>query len=373
MAKKKSPAKSPVRKSTKAELNARRKKLVAKIEQQDAALLAQLNKRAADFAKLLALDGDSPTAAEDATRIEELLQRSDGPLPDEAVRGTFRELMSGCRRMGRATQVSYLGPEFSYSYLAALERFGQTADLIPVGTIAAAFDEVAEGNSDFAVVPLENSTDGRIVDTFHMFTQSSQRVCGEVRLKIHHNLLGKGPRSAIKKLCSKPQALSQCRQWLNEHFPQAEWVTTSSTTAAAKMAAKDATIGAIASRQAGVNNGLEVLAESIEDNPDNVTRFAVLGNESAARTGSDKTALYFQVLHSAGALADVLMIFKRNKLNMTWIESFPLPGKQSEYFFFAELQGHEKDLKVRKALAALEKKTKVVKVLGSYAATEAIG
>lgn len=371
MSKKKSSKTSA--KSTKAELADRRKKLLAKIEQQDAGLVKQLNKRAADAAKLLSIDGESPSAAADAQRIEDLVKRSDGPLSNDALRAALRELMSGCRRLGRATQVSYLGPEYSYSYLAALERFGQTADLVPVGTIEAAFDEVAEGNSDFAVVPLENSTDGRIVDTFHMFTQVKLRICGEVRLKIHHNLLGKGPRSKIKKVCSKPQALSQCRVWLNAHLPDAEWVSTSSTTAAAEMAANDATLAAVASRQAGVNNGLEVLAESIEDNPENVTRFAVLGNESGPRTGNDKTALYFQVLHNAGALADVLMIFKRNKLNMTWIESFPLPGKPSEYFFFAEVQGHEGELKLRKALAALKKKTHVIKVLGSYAATEAIG
>ncbi len=352
---------------------ARRKKLLADLHRQDAELVKQLNERARMVVRLAAIDADEPSAASDAQRIDVLAERSQGPLSEDAIRGTFRELFSGCRRLTRSTRVSYLGPESSYSYLAARERFGESAELIPVGSVAAAFEEVAGDNADFAVVPLENSTDGRIVDTFHMFAKASLRVCGEVRLRIHHQLLGKGPRAAVKKIYSKPQALSQCRVWLNEHYPDAECVATSSTTAAAEMAGKDARIAAIASRQAGARYGLKVLAVGIEDNPDNVTRFAILGHESGKRTGNDRTALYFQVAHSAGALADVLMVFKRSRLNMTWIESFPLPGKPSEYFFFAEVDGHEADLKVRKALMALEKKTHLIKVLGSYATTQAIG
>jgi chorismate mutase/prephenate dehydratase len=198
------------------------------------------------------------------------------------------------------------------------------------------------------------------------------QISGEVQLRIHHTLLGRGSRSGIKKVCSKPQALSQCRGWLAKNLPSAELVATTSTTAAAEQALANTDVAAIASREAGVQYGLPVLASNIEDNKANVTRFAMIGNASAARTGNDKTALLFKLPHQPGALADAMGVFRRKRLNLTWIESFPLMGQPNEYLFFVELQGHEKDLRVRQALASLEKKTELLEVLGSYASTKPV-
>ncbi len=206
-----------------------------------------------------------------------------------------------------------------------------------------------------------------------MFTRVRVQISGEVQLRIHHTLLGRGSRSQIKKVCSKPQALSQCRGWLAKNMPSAELVATTSTTAAAERAVAEQDVAAIASRQAGVQYGLEVLAANIEDNKANITRFAVIGDSSAARSGNDKTAMLFQLPHKPGALADAMNVFKRKRLNLTWIESFPLVGQPNEYLFFVELQGHEKDLRVRQALSTLEKKTELLEVLGSYASSKPVG
>lgn len=301
--------------------------------------------------------------------IQRGLKRSEGPLQKESVAAIFRELASGIQSVvqSRQTKVAFLGPLHSYSHLATLQHFGQSAELLPVRTIAAVFEEVAAGHVDAGVVPIENSTDGRIVDTLEMLTRSSAKLCGEIPLRIHHTLLGTGSRSDLKEVCSKPQAISQCREWLAHHLPDVTLTPMSSTTAAAQKAQGNKSVGAIASQQAGVEYGLSVLAPNIEDQTDNVTRFAVIGPEPAKRTGKDKTSLMFELPHQPGALSDAMSIFKRNRLNLTWIESFPKPNSPNEYLFFVELVGYQSDMKVRRALAALTKKTVRISVLGSYA------
>jgi chorismate mutase/prephenate dehydratase len=174
-------------------------------------------------------------------------------------------------------------------------------------------------------------------------------------------------------VCSKPQALSQCRNWLNAHLPSAKLEPTASTAEAASLAAAEPDTAAIASEQAGVNHGLTVLAHNIEDNPDNVTRFAVIGAKAADRTGRDKTALVFEAPHQPGALADAMAIFKRQRLNLTWIESFPIPRERGRYLFFLEFQGHPADAAVKEAIAALQKKSLRLVLLGSYAEAEVVG
>jgi chorismate mutase/prephenate dehydratase len=303
---------------------------------------------------------------EEEESLLEALQQSKGPLSAYAVRAVFRELISGSRALLAELRVAYLGPEYSYSHLAAIHRFGQSVELTPVGTIAAVFEEVNRGHCQFGLVPIENSTDGRIADTLDMFTRLPVRICGEVELAIHHTLLGKCPRSEVKEVYSKPQALSQCRNWLAKHIPGARTVEVTSTTTAAQLAMEKPGAAAIASIQAGVHYGLSVLAESIEDNPNNTTRFAIIGEHSAVRSGNDKVALMFQTEHRFGALVDVLAIFKRNRLNMTWIESFPLTGSARHYLFFVELEGHETDTRVKRAVEALSRKTLRMEILGSF-------
>jgi chorismate mutase/prephenate dehydratase len=299
--------------------------------------------------------------------LQQLVQANKTPLGERCLRAVFRELFSGLRSLTRPLRVAYLGPTYSYSHLAAIERFGSCAELVPVATIAAVFEELNRKQADFGIVPLENSTDGRVADTLGMFTRLPVQICGEVQLRIHHHLLARCPRADITEVYSKPQALSQCREWLSRHLPLARSVEITSTAAAAQLAADKQGAAAIASQQAATNYGLNVIAENIEDNPNNVTRFAVIGNHAERRTGKDKTAVMFEIAHSPGSLADALMIFKRNRLNLTWIESFPLPRTESEYLFFVEMEGHQDDGRVKRALAALQKKTVRLEVLGSYA------
>lgn len=299
-------------------------------------------------------------------QLAAVLEKNKGPLPQAAVQGVFRELLSVCRSLVKPLRVAYLGPPYSYSHLAAMHRFGQQVEYAAVGTIAAVFEEVVRFHSRFGLVPLENSTDGRVADTLDMFIRSPVRICGQVELEIHHALLAKSPRSEIREVYSKPQALSQCRNWLAKHLPAARLIEVTSTSTAAQLAAEKPGAAAIASMQAAVNYGLNVLAEKIEDNTGNVTRFAVIGHETCPRTGNDKTALMFQVEHRPGTLAEAMNVFKRNRLNLTWIESFPVPGCRGAYYFFVEMEGHENELRIKKALAALAKKTQRLELLGSY-------
>lgn len=347
--------------------------LSRELDRLDRQLVQQLNERA-EIARELECDQaqNTDSRATEPNEVARAAQRNPGPLSDGCVRAVFRELASGCRELRQQVRVAYLGPQYSYSHLAAIQRFGQSAELIPVTTIEAVLDAVNREDVQFGLVPLENSTDGRIADTLDVFVRMPVRISGEVPLRIHHNLLGKCRREDVREVHSKPQALSQCRNWLSRHLPGARVVETTSTTAAAELAATKPGVAAIASLQAGVNYELDVLAAHIEDNPHNVTRFAVMGHAAVARTGRDVTNLMFQLVHEPGALADAMAIFKRNRLNLTWIESFPLAGSNNEYLFFVELEGYETDVRVRRAITSLRRKTKRLEILGSYARAEPI-
>ncbi len=304
-------------------------------------------------------------------REEEVLARvaklSKGPLSEQCIRAVFREIISGSRAIEKMLRVAFLGPLYSYSHLAAIHRFGQTVEFLPVGTIGSVFEEVDRGLADYGLVPLENSTDGRIADTLDNFRRHGVRVCAEVQLIIHHNLLGKGQRSDVKEVYSRPQALSQCRRWLSTHLPIARTCEVASTSTAAQLAADKPDAAAIASVQAGTHYGLNVLAANIEDNQDNLTRFAVISHHEAARSGADKTALMFQLEHRPGSLADATAIFKRHRVNLCWIESFPIGEAEGGYLFFIELEGHQQDTRVRRAIESLRKKSVLLEILGSYA------
>jgi chorismate mutase/prephenate dehydratase len=341
--------------------------LRSKIDRLDREIIKLANERAALTVKAIQASGEGANELPHGDpRLAQLLQANKGPLATRCLHAILRELECGSRAIVKPTRVAYLGPPYSYSHLAAMHRFGQTAELVPVGGIGAVFEEVYRGQVHFGLVPLENSTDGRVADTLDMFTRVPARICGEVQLSIHHCLLAKCPRAELKEVYSRPQALSQCRNWLAKHLPTVRVVEVTSTSTAAQLAQDKPGAGAIASIQAAVHYGLDVLAENIEDNPGNVTRFAVIGDRPAPRTGHDKVALMFEVDHRIGALCDATAVFKRNRLNMTWIESFPVPERQGSYLFFVELEGHETDAKVKRAVAALQRKTLRLEILGSY-------
>ena len=351
--------------------------LRSELDDVDREIIAAINRRA-ELAKHIGerKQGDSQTIFDpqrEAQVVQQAVANNPGPLSGDAVRAVFRELVSGSRAVQMPLRIAYLGPEFTFSHLAAIERFGQSAELVPVGTIAAVFEEVERDQAQFGVVPMENSTDGRVSDTLDCFSRSRVRICGELPLRIHHCLLGSGKRDDVRTVYSKPQPLSQCRNWLAKHLPNADLHEVGSSAEAARRAKDDPKVAAVASAQAGVNYGLPVLAPNIEDNSDNVTRFAVISTKTSPPSGRDKTALMVEIAHEPGALADCMAIFKRNKLNMTWIESYPIPGARGRYLFFIEFIGHEQDRAARRAIDTLRKNALRLEVLGSYAQTDPVG
>jgi chorismate mutase/prephenate dehydratase len=341
------------------------------IQRLDRDMLKLLSERARashKLAKLRQNDG-APlyNLTDEQQSLTDLISQNKGPLDERALRSIFREVHGAVRTLVKPVRVAYLGPKYSYSHLAAIERFGDGPDLTPVATIKAVFESIHFSQADYGIVPIENSTDGRIVDTLDMFARLPTRITGEVQLAIHHHLLGKCPRGEVVEVYSKPQALSQCREWLAKNLPGAKQVEMTSTAVAAQIAADKPGAAAIASLEAGLHYGLAVIDSNLEDNKHNVTRFAVIGGQEPHRTGRDKTALMFEIPHKPGSLADAMLVFKRGRLNLTWIESFPMPNSKNEYLFFVELEGHQTDSRVKRSLQALGRRTARLEILGSYA------
>lgn len=325
---------------------------------------AELASRIGDVKNETGLEVYAPAREEEV--IGQMIQSNPGPLQEHCVRAIFRELMSGARALQKVLKVAYLGPQYSFSHLAALEKFGESVDFIPVGSIQAVFEEVNRSHAEFGLVPVENSTDGRISDTLEMFTRLPLRICSEARLRVHHNLLAKCPQSDIRRVYSRDQALSQCRTWLSKSVPQAQLISVASTATAAEVACREPNAAAVASRQAAAHYGLNVVSSNIEDVEHNVTRFAVIGDRQSERTGKDKTAIMFQIPHKPGSLSDALTVFKRNRVNLTWIESFPSREADREYLFFIDFEGHSSDGRIRRTMAQLERRCERLVVLGSY-------
>ncbi|MBV9124264.1 MAG: prephenate dehydratase, partial [Planctomycetes bacterium] len=313
----------------------------------------------------------SPAREEEV--FKNVLEAHKGPLDPNTIRAIFREIMSGSRALQKVVKVAFLGPKYSFSHLAAVERFGQAVDFIEVGSIAAVFEDINRSHADFGVVPLENSTDGRVADTLDMFMRLPQvKICAEVRLRIHHNLLANCEQQEIRRVYSKSQPLSQCRSWLSKNVPHASQHEVASTAVAAELAQREPGAAAVASRQAAVHYGLRILFADIEDSPYNETRFAVIGTQENARTSHDKTAIMFKIPHQPGTLVETLNVFKQSKLNLTWIESFPAKSPKPEYVFFVDFEGHQDDPKVKKALTALQDHCEQLSVLGSFPIATAV-
>lgn len=347
------------------------KSLRTHIDKLDVQILKLVNERASlalEIGKYKEVNGAeifSPAREEEV--IDNVNRANKGPLDEITIRAIFREIMSGARALQRKIKVSFLGPEYSYSYLATVERFGQDVEFLRAGSIAAVFEEVNRGHADYGVVPLENSTDGRVADTLEMFIRLPQlKILSEIRLRIHHMLLANCEQVEIRRVYSKGQALSQCRGWIAKHLAHASLHEVSSTADAARLALTEPGAAAVASRQAAVRYGLRILGSEIEDTPDNETRFAVIGTQEVPKTGKDKTSVMFSLPHNPGSLVDALGIFKSNKINLTWIESFPTHDAKVQYVFFVDFEGHADDPKSKKALAALEQHCTRLTVLGSY-------
>lgn len=346
---------------------------IDELDERIVALISQRGRVAAEIGRLKTADG-APVYAPDRESeiLNRLRARNAGPFPDRVLLAMYRELMSGSFLLERPPRIAYLGPRGSFSHLAATGKFGASVEYEPVADIAAIFAEVEHEHVDFGVVPVENSTGGGIVDTLDALANSRARICAEILRRIHHNLLSREPLERIQRVYSKPEALDQCKEWLLETGLSAKAVPVASTSRAAELAAQEEGAAAIGSTLAAELYGLPVQRDHIEDNPDNVTRFFVLGREPARPTGDDKTALMFATQHRAGALVDVLDIFRAEQINLSMITSRPSRRRNWEYYFFVDADGHATDPPLARALDAARGCCPVLVVLGSFPrATEA--
>ena len=311
--------------------------------------------------------------AQEMRVYENLKGASEGPLPTVSLKAIFREIISACRALQKPATVAYLGPEASFSHLAAQSHFGTSSRFSPQATIFRVFDEVERGKIQWGVVPVENSLEGSVNLTLDRLISTSLRIRAEIFLRVSYCLLSHLDKmDNITRVYSHPQALAQCQGWLRVNLPHCNLMGVESTAAAAQRVLKDTAGAAIASRLAAVRYGLNVLSEGIEDNPLNTTRFLVIGEGESRMTGMDKTTILFGTPHTPGALYHALEPFAERQLNLLKIESYPTKEKIWEYLFFVDVAGHEEDGKIRECLEYLKKRTTFLKVLGSYPRGEGV-
>ncbi len=309
------------------------------------------------------------TPAREAAIIERLVKQNTGPFPSEAIRPVYREIMSASLSLEGPQKVAYLGPRATFTHMACMQKFGSSAQYIPVQSIKEVFSEVERGRANFGVVPIENTTEGVVNHTLDMFIDSNLLIYGEVLQEVSHHLLSKsGVAEEVKKICSHPHAIAQCRNWLETNMPHAAVAEVASTARAAELCLEDPSIAAIASELAAQLYGLKVIKSRIEDNLNNVTRFLVLSQKPPQRTGKDKTSLMLSIKDKVGALYDLLRPFASHGLSMTKIESRPSRRKAWEYIFFVDVEGHIEEERVKKAVEEITGRCLFMKVLGSYPA-----
>ena len=296
-----------------------------------------------------------------------LLSLNKGPLDAAAVRSIYKEIISACISLEKPLAIAFLGPEGTFSHLASIARFGNSASFVATDTITDVFVQVERSHADYGIVPVENSWAGVVPETLDTFMNSNLRVVSEVYQPITHNLLTRCETlGQVKRLYSHFQPLGQCRQWLSNHLAHAERVETSSTSRAAEMAAQDSESAAIATWLAAERNDMPILCDHIEDNPSNRTRFLVLGYNEPEPTGRDKTSLIFSLHNKPGQLAHALNAFEKYDVNLTMIESRPTKTAAWQYLFYIDVQGHTRDAQVTKAINLLKEHSLFVRVLGSY-------
>jgi chorismate mutase/prephenate dehydratase len=297
------------------------------------------------------------------------LERNKGPLRNEEVLRLFREIMSACLAQQEPLKVGFLGPEGTFTQAAVLKHFGHSVRALSLPSIDEVFHEVEAGNADFGVVPVENSTEGTVNHTLDRFLTSPLKICGEVELRIHQFLMGRmDSLDRVVRVCAHPQSLAQCRGWLDAHLPDAERVPVSSNAEGARRARDEQGTAALAGDTAAEVYGLRILAAEVEDRADNTTRFLVLGRKLFKPSGDDRTTIIMSGADTdaSGALFRLLEPLAQQKINLTRIESRPSGRKKWDYVFFVDLEGHAEDPHVAKALASLEKRASLFRVLGSY-------
>jgi chorismate mutase/prephenate dehydratase len=299
--------------------------------------------------------------------LRRLIENNAGPLSSEAITAIFRSVMSNCRALEKELTVAFLGPLGTFSEEAANKQFGGLSASVQCATIDEVFRMVETGRVDYGVVPVENSTEGAVGRTLDLLMATSLNICGEIELPVHHNLLFKGTgKSRIRKLYSHTQSLSQCHEWLNQNLPGVERQAVASNAEAARLAAAEDGVAAVASRRAAELFDLQLVAENIEDDPKNTTRFLVLATHDVAPSGRDKTSLVLATRNVPGAMVELLTPLAEHQVSMTKLESRPSRMGMWEYVFFVDIEGHHQDASVASALAELQQKSSWLKVLGSY-------
>jgi chorismate mutase/prephenate dehydratase len=341
------------------------------IDAVDDELLQLLNRRAALVRQVGALKSELKQPFFVPHREQQILERLErenaGPFPTEALKPVFSEIISACLSLEQPLRVAFLGPEATFTHMAARGRFGLSARYVPAATIAGVFAEVEKGNADVGVVPIENSTEGVVNSTLDVFIESELTIAAEIVLEVSHCLLTRtGTLDPVQKVYSHPQALAQCRAWLAATLPKAALIEVASTALAARLAKDDPVAAAVASELAGQLYDLRVAKAKIEDEVRNVTRFLVVGKTPAAGSGRDKTSLMLSVRDHPGVLYEVLRPLADRHLNLTRIESRPSRKRIWDYVFFIDLDGHVSDPVVAAALEAVRPLCQHLKVLGSY-------
>ena len=337
----------------------------------DASILALINQRL-DIAKAIGeIKKQNNGYVYDKSRESQVIQRlntlNKGPLKPQTLHQIFTDIISACREIQSPTRISYLGPEATFTHIAAMELFGHSSTFIPETSIREVFMDVGRGKCDYGVVPVENSIEGAINHTLDLFFESDLKICAEKYLNISHAVLSKSSTiEDIEVIYSHPQALAQCRGWIRKHLPNAVLAETRSTAHAAQKAAKKDNTAAIANSEAAHIYGLQILESHIEDYANNITRFLLIGNDAPPPTGCDKTSLMFVISHVPGALYKTLQPISEAGINMSKLESRPTKHENWSYFFFVDFDGHIADEKIKHTIEKMRPYCKFIKVLGSY-------
>lgn len=346
------------------------RKIRDKIDGLDRKLLDILNIRANEVLKVSQIKKQKKISTYSPEREAVILTRlkkiNTGPLSSQDLDIIFGEILSVCRAINNILSIAYLGPDGTFTHLAAAKKFGKKPRYIPVDSIGDVFDKVERDEVDYGVVPIENSTEGVVSYTLDMFFTSNLKICSQITLNISHSLLSRAPLEKIKVIYSNPQVFAQCRKWISTNLPNVELIDASSTAKAAQLACRSSQCACIGNKILAAMYGLKIINSSIEDFPHNYTRFLVITKSDGDACGDDKTSILFSVKDRIGALHDVLASFKKNNINLTKIESRPSKKKPWEYYFFVDFNGHRSSPNVQKALVSLEKQCAFVKVLGSY-------
>jgi len=336
-------------------------------DQEIVALLNRRAKAASAIGKIKRESGQEIFAPERERAVyDKVCALSQGPLAPRNLHGIYREIMSACIALEKPTRIACLGPRGTFTHQAAISKFGASMEYLLQPEIRDVFLAVTRGHADYGVVPIENSTEGSVNATQDMLMESDLKICSEIFLEIHQNLMATCDQNEVKLVVSHPNALAQCREWLSTNLPGVPVREVPSTALAAERASREPGVAAIASEVAANLYELRVLVRGIEDKPDNTTRFLVLGHTFGGPSGDDRTSILFSTRHESGSLYSALMPFKANSVNLTRIESRPSKRIKWEYSFFIDLKGHANDPKIAMTLKEVEASTDEFRLLGSY-------